>query len=395
MDDIEEKLYHDLNLETDIPSKCETVIKEGLNKKRHHYSLIKIVTTACASLLITAGIVYASTTVIEKIWKQPEKVVGFYGDENANKITEEEKASAMSEQEAREKAKELIKKFGHEGEKIISAELENNANNYRLLWCIETNKDTTILIDARNDNAFSLTFDDVIIQNINNITNYRTTEKEAEKTAKNLCKKYGYDLEEYTYIIISSNMGNENESYIWKVDFFKQYDGIVSPYEAIHIEFIPELDEICYFSVANTEYENNPVEITEEQAKEKALKEEQKTNIKYKVKNVEAKLSISVMNGNAYARTIDYKQYCEERNTPNYPLEKQIGYRTDRRIRKSWKVRIEYDIPVSEIFTETFNHQNLGYIYYVDATTGEIIGGEDYDKSIIANYENGELVVVN
>ena len=186
MDDIEEKLYHDLNLETDIPSKCETVIKEGLNKKRHHYSLIKIVTTACASLLITAGIVYASTTVIEKIWKQPEKVVGFYGDENANKITEEEKASAMSEQEAREKAKELIKKFGHEGEKIISAELENNANNYRLLWCIETNKDTTILIDARNDNAFSLTFDDVIIQNINNITNYRTTEKEAEKTAKRM-----------------------------------------------------------------------------------------------------------------------------------------------------------------------------------------------------------------
>ena len=32
---------------------------------------------------------------------------------------------------------------------------------------------------------------------------------------------------------------------------------------------------------------------------------------------------------------------------------------------------------------KSFNIQDLGYTYYVDATTGEIIGGEDYSKPII------------
>ncbi len=383
MDELDKKiyeLYRNVNSKIEVPNECENIIKESLNydkikKKTKHYSLAKIAITACASLISTAGMVYAGTAIVNKIWKQPEKVVGFYSDENTNQITDEEKASAMSEQEAREKAKELLKKFGHEGEKIKSIELENNADSYRLLWCIETSKNTTILFDARNENAFSLTFDDVIIQNIKN---YRTTEKEAEKTAKNLCKKYGYDLEEYTYIRVSSNMGNEKESYIWKVDFFKQYDGIVSPYEAIHIEFIPELNEVYYFSVANTIYENNLVEITEEQAKEITLTEEEKINVKYDIKDIKMELSIVEMNGLAYSRITDYEQYCKQ-NDSSYPSENLVQYRTDRRIRKAWAVTINYDIPESvNRFDESFNPcLDECFTYFIDATTGEIIGGDN------------------
>ncbi len=398
MDEIEEKLYHDMNLETNIPSKCEVIIKEGLNKKKKHYSLIKILTTACASLLITAGMVYASTTIIEKIWKQPEKVVG-YVEENI--ITEEERKNAMSEEEAKKKAKEILKKFGYEGEKIISAELEKYAGDNQLKWNIETDNKILISFDANGGEELSIFFDSIFDKDIQK---YRTTKEEAGKTARELCKKYGYDLSEYTYVDIDSNVTSisangeeqiEEEAFIWRVDFYKQYDNLVDEYSMISIEFIPEINESYCFFIRDEKYENNSIEVTEEQAKETALKEEQKTGIKYEVKKVEAELSIASMNGNAYARTIDYEQYCEERNTPNYPIEKQIEYRTDKHIRKVWKIRIEYDIPVSEIFTENFNHQNLGYIYYVDATTGEVIGGEDYDKSIIARYENGELVVVN
>ena len=45
---------------------------------------------------------------------------------------------------------------------------------------------------------------------------------------------------------------------------------------------------------------------------------------------------------------------------------------------------IEYDVPINDTFNENFNNQDLGYIYYIDATTGEIIGGEEYNKPIIS-----------
>ena len=41
MDDIEKKLYHDLNLKTEIPDECEKIIKEALNKRKKHYSWAK------------------------------------------------------------------------------------------------------------------------------------------------------------------------------------------------------------------------------------------------------------------------------------------------------------------------------------------------------------------
>lgn len=402
MDKLDKMLYCELKRE-EAPSEFRSVIQnclkdKNLNNKTKHYSLIKIVTASCASLLLTAGIVYAGTATIEKIWKQPKKIVG-YVEENI--ITEEERKNAMSEKEAKKKAKEILKKFGYEGEKIISAELEKYAVDDQLKWNIETDNKISISFDANGGEELSIFFDSIFDKDIQK---YRTTKEEAEKTARELCKKYGYDLSEYTYVDIDSNVTSisangeeqiEGEAFIWRVNFYKQYDNLVDKYSMISIDFIPEINEPYFFFVRDEKYENNSVEVTEEQAKETALKEEQKTGIKYEVKNVEAELSIASMNGNAYARTIDYKQYCEERNTPNYPIEKQIEYRTDKHIRKVWKIRIEYDIPVLEMFKENFNHHDKGYIYYVDATTGEIIGGKEYDKSIMTRYENGELVIVN
>ena len=389
MDEIEEKLYHDLNLETNIPSKCEVIIKEGLNKKKKHYSLIKILTTACASLLITAGMVYASTTIIEKIWKQPEKVVGFYSEENTNEITEEEKASAMSEQEAIEKAKELLKKFGHEGEKIILAEFEKNDNN--LVWYIKTDNETSIRFDAKSGNKLNVFFYSTLNGNIDG---YRTTEEKAEKTARDFCKKNGYDLSEYSCIEISSNMESEEESYIWYVDFYKEYDGFVNRYEQISIAFVPKINELYYFIVYEGEYENNKVEISEEQAKQIVLNEEEKIDTVYEIKNVTTNLDIVKMNGDAYFRVTDYKQYRKQQNVGSSNSE-YVEYYTDGIIRKAWVVTIEYDMPrFGEVNDNSYNPFDRRYAYYVDATTGEIIGGKCIYKPIITRYEDGKLVVV-
>lgn len=59
MDELDKKLFNDLNLETEVPKKCEIIINEALNKKGKHFSLPKLIPTACAIILITTGIVYA------------------------------------------------------------------------------------------------------------------------------------------------------------------------------------------------------------------------------------------------------------------------------------------------------------------------------------------------
>ena len=179
MDELDKKLYNDLNLEIEVPDKLKKIIKDELQKERKkeaHYSFSKIAITACVSLLVTTGIVYAGTVLTNNIWKEPEKVIGFYSEENKNQntITESERARAMSKTEAESKAKELLKKFGHSNETIKLIELDSNPNNYELIWHIETNNKSIIEFEAEKGKSFSVFFESVLAKNIDN---YRTTEE--------------------------------------------------------------------------------------------------------------------------------------------------------------------------------------------------------------------------
>lgn len=347
-------------------------LKEDVYVKKN--KILKSVASFILIFGITVGIVYAGTNISDRIWKIPEKVVGFSNNEIP---TEEKQKSVLNESEARQKAEKILEKFGHKDEKINTIELENNQANYELTWSVCTDKNTRIYFNATGEKYFGISFDNVLNKNIKN---YRTTEKEAEKTARDLCEKYGYDLEQYNYVKISSNMNSEDESYIWNVSFGKTYDGIVSPYECTAVGFIPEINEIYGFTVWNEKFENNPIEITEKRAKEIALEEEQKISTEYKMKEIEAELDIVQMNGDAYLRTNDYNQ-LREQTSANYPSEKQVHYRTDNRVRKAWIVTIEYDIPSSvNKFDNSYNMNDENFSYYIDATTGEVIGGSSVYK---------------
>ena len=351
MDKLDKKLYHDLNLEVKVPTKLEKVIKEELKReseKTTHCSFFKIAITACASLLVTTGIVYAGTVLTNNIWKEPEKVIGFYAEENNKKngITEIERARAMSKDDAELRAEELLKKFGHDNEVIKVIELDNNPNNYELIWHIETTNGSFIEFEAQKGKSFSVFFESALAKDIDN---YRTTEEKATIVAKELCEKYGYSSKKYSEIGVRSNLISKKEAYIWYVDFSKKYDEIVNPYETIKIGFIPEINEIYYFIFKDEEYDNNSIEC------------------------IHSNLDIAKMNGDAYSRKVDYVQYYQERHSKNYSLNDTIIYRTDSHIRKVWMVTIEYDAP-SQSNSNT-NIYDEYYTYYIDTTTGEIIGG--------------------
>ena len=243
MDELDKKLFMDLSSDVEVPSKCKIVIKNSLNninsKKEKHYSFSKIAAVSCATLLLTTGIVYAGTKVYENIWKEPEKVVGFYSNEVKKEDIISEQDNVMSEAEAKEKLDELLKKFGRESEPIERIELTSNPNNYELVWHIEldngTNNSNIVEINAQRENSFGVLFQDELNESVHQ---YRISENEVEQTARELCENLGYSTEKYNKIKILGNMENDIDSYLWHVDFYKEYDGIVNPYETISISFI-------------------------------------------------------------------------------------------------------------------------------------------------------------
>lgn len=372
MDKLDKKIYNDLNAHMEIPEELDSIINNALNKKKKHYSIIKKVAVFLVITFATSGIVFAAGIVYENyeknIWKEPQKVTGKSAENNEGLNATSK--NTMSEDEARKKGQEILEQFGYKNDRIKTIKLESSPDNYELTWNIETEQNILIDFDANGGATFSLLNEKI---SYTDIKKYRTTTKEAENTAKELAKKYGYNTEQYNYVKVSSNMESDIESYIWNVAFFKEYDGVENPYERIEISFVPQINEIIGFTFIDKKFENNPIKITEEEAKEIALKEEQKITVKYEIKNIEAKLKIEAMNGYAYLRTNDYNQLHEQTSSEDYPYENWTFYRTDSRIRKVWLVTIIYNIPNK--FDGNYNPNDERVSYFVDVTTGEIIGG--------------------
>ena len=339
----------------------DTAIKKNSN-------IPKMVATIIITIGITTGMTYAGTAIYNRIWKQPERTVGFY-DENNNPIsTKEEKETTITKEEAEEKAREILKKFGHDNEKIQVVQLKNDIKNFELMWEIETQKKSYVWIDAKGRNKMMVSFNNILD---GDIKKYRSNKNEAEKTAKELCEKYGYNMDKYNLIEVEYNLNSEEKSYIYSVKFYNEYEGIKNNYEEINISFIPQINKIYYFNVNNINFENNSIVVTEEEAKSISLKAEQKVKTNKNIKSIYTNLDIVQINGDAYLRINDYNQY-KEQSYSNYEKQNYIVYKTENITRKACVVTVEYDVDEN---TDTFEKY---YTYYIDSETGEIIGGNPY-----------------
>ena len=387
MDNLDKKLYSAFDKDEEIPKEFPKVIKEALkicktNKKRSYNSIAKIITTACASLVITTGIVYAGATVSNYIWKQPEKTVGFYDKNNKGKITKEEQESSISEKDAIEKAKKLLDKFDYINEKIKSADLINNSQDYNLIWKIETYSGISIDIDAKTDNYFAISYDESKLLSKDS-QDYKVTEEIAEQIARDICEKYGYDLQKYNRLIIEPNSYGDvwtdwdGKSNHWHVTFGKTYGDGINSYENIRMSFITKSNsaELYYFMVEDTLPDDNPILITEKQAKEIVINTEGKIGTGYEINNIYTSLDVALMNGNAYKRVNDYTQYYEQyygTYLKDFSESDIVEYRTDSIVRNCWMVTIEIDEP-----NKKSEYVDKYYTYFVDASSGDIIGGSE------------------
>ena len=333
-------------------------------------NLLKMVATFVLTIGMTFGLVYAGNVVYEKIWKEPEAY------KISQEITEEEKAQCISETEAEEIAKAYLKKIGYTDESIGSIGLYKESLSQENVWSMGSELGT-IRIDANTGKLKSVSMP---VREGSIPYNYGINREEARKVAYELLEKYKPigETGEYELVSLKRNAGKDEEAYIWYAEFYKKYGDLYNASERIRVGWIPTSNILYCLDIEQNSYENNEEKISKEEAIQIAKEKDEQIETTREIQGIKAEIRIKQMNEEVYLREKLKEDYGNimlnmkktEDGIYRYK-EDAVFYKTEERVRKVWCVVI------------TYNPEESGYLpaftYYVDSTTGEIIGGSTGD----------------
>ena len=347
--------------------------EKAMNKKGNF--IFKNIGIAACVLMSLTGVVFAGSKVIENIWKTPEKVQISSGDlEEITKITEESKQENMTEEKAKEIAINKLNEIGFNSN-IVGTNHYKEFDSNKIWYRFDTEDNYEISIDGQTGEFFEIWDNNKNTQD----TSKYMTEEQAKELANKYYKLFGYKDGEYEITNVQSvnNEGNnKGPGFRMTVTYNKKYGNVYNPYEYICIILESKNMKMDMFRVKNIPFDNNEVIITEDEAVNIALKEDEKIKTN-KVESTKAKLMVVKMNADAYNRINDKDKYYEAIQTPNYPIEERNYYNVDDRVRKAWVVVINYEDNYNGDIAKRYTEGE--YSYFVDATTGEIIGGHTLD----------------
>ena len=355
-------------------SNLQKILSKITNEKRNNMNknkLLKMVATFIIAIGLTAGVVYAGSIIYEKVFKEPEIIENYI---EKIEINEDDLKNIISEEEAKKKAVDGIKRFGIEisEEDITDVFLDKAVPNvYSLLYTI-TVLDGEMYIDV---DALTGKFEGFNIGNIDTkftgsqlMEEYATTKENVIDVVKEKKKEYGFG-DEYELVELTNGTGDdEKKSEFWFATFAKKYDGIVNRYQSVAISIIPTINYVYLVNIQDIAFENNPIVISEEEAIKIAKKIDKKVNNeKYKINKVTAILSIEYMNGEVYLKENGMDDGERTITLEDGSILQYNVYKASQEIRKVYVVEVSYKNRPDERPRK----------YYVDATTGEIVGGEN------------------
>ena len=333
-------------------------------------NLLKMVATFVLTIGMTFGLVYAGNVVYEKIWKEPEAY------KISQEIIEEEKAQCISETEAEEIAKAYLRKIGYTDESIGSIGLYKESLSQENVWSMGSELGT-IRIDANTGKLKSVSMP---VREGSIPYNYGINREEARRVAYELLEKYKPigDTGEYELVSLKRNAGKDEEAYIWYAEFYKKYGDLYNASERIRVGWIPTSNILYCLDIEQNSYENNEEKISKEEAIQIAKEKDEQIETTREIQGIKAEIRIKQMNEEVYLREKLKEDYgnimlnMEKTEDGIYRYkEDAVFYKTEERVRKVWCVVI------------TYNPEESGYLpaftYYVDSTTGEIIGGSTGD----------------
>ena len=337
----------------------------------------KSVATILVVLGLGTGIVYATTNIYEKIWKEPKS---YTHEEMINElppeeVTEEEKKELISEEEAKEKGLKILEKLGYKNQTINRIELkrgyDEDTDSYYMLktkWGYEEG----LMVQLNAKGGEFIAFNDMDLK-YKHLDSQELNAEEIAKVATDIYNKLG--IEEGKYILSKTSAENnafQNQTNILLVaNFYKYYDGIPNKNESFNVSFLNYNGEVYLNSVSvnnDNTFQNNPVVITEEEAINIATNKEQELSPN-KITNITSSLSIEKMN--AFIYQLENDKYDITGSTEN-----ETYYKTENITRKVWKIKVEHDAEWKDYMDHNqYVKEGMNKYYYIDATTGEIIGG--------------------
>lgn len=317
----------------------EKFFEGNLYKKNTNiYDIVKMVATFLIVTTLSAGIVYAGAIIYNNIWKNPT-VIDYQEEQQ---VTEQDKNNSITEEQAKERTNEILEKLGKEKDKINSVEFIKYPDEEKSYWRITTQKKYEIQIDTKEGTLVSY-YDRIIDDTkITATANEDIAREIAMSLYSTVSDSKDYELKSVQKLAIT------DDSCLWQADFCKKYEGIYNDYQCIRITFIPEIQEIKMINIFNEEFENNLIVITEDEAIE-IVKNKLHGE---KIININCELKIEKMNPYVYIQ--------------DNPLEENQAYKMERIVRKVWSIEC----------TVKRNNIEQKEKYYVDVTTGEIIGGD-------------------
>ena len=322
---------------------------------------------ACMLMLLTGG-VFAANKVIENIWKTPEKI-----ENVTDQITEESKKENITEQQAKEVAINKLQEIGF-NTNILNTNHYKEVDSDTIIYRFNTAENYEISINGQTGEFET-------IWNFNKDQqdcNIEITEDEAIQIANKYYKLFGFKEGEYeiTKIFCNNNSGSGKDSgYKIDITYNKKYGKIYNPYEEIRIGVESKNKNFDYVSVESIPFDNNEIVITENEAIQIALDEDKKIETN-KVIETKAERRIVKMNANAYERINNKEKYYDSMQTVDYQNEERNYYNIEDKVRNAWVVVITYEDNFDNVVDRYTEGQ---YSYFVDCTTGEIIGGDTMD----------------
>lgn len=382
MDQLDKYIQDIVSQKITEPDDLEEIMLNAIHtakgKKRiRRYKITRAIITSVTTIIIITGVGVAGFIAYDKIWKNPEKYTYEEIQETiaeGNNVGEVE--NLITEETAKQNATTIMNNLGYNNETIKSITLQKDINNNdKPFYVIRTgnneNEGIVITLDSNTGELNSFTNNE--FNNINIIENEISKDK-AKEYSDQIIEDIGFSEKEYQFTECSEQQITSNNQIknIWVAKYYKLYDGIYNPYEVLTNSFVIKDNKIEISSIVETSdgiYENNPTVITEEEATQIAINKEKELTNK-EIESTTAEIGIRKMNRYIYLLenniTIDNN---EMKKNENLVIE-------DNKIRKVWIISIIHGNNEITINNNIDILKSLDKKYYIDITTGEILGGE-------------------
>ena len=145
-------------------------MSEKEKQMNNEKSFINKVAIVASVILVFSGVSYAATKIIEKIWKEPEVITGYYNEDgsiNKNPIEKTYEVNLLSNEEVENFAIQKLKEFGKGDKNVLNVRLEDRPQNTNLKYTVEAEDGISMSVDATNKNTWGYS------NNKGNISEYR------------------------------------------------------------------------------------------------------------------------------------------------------------------------------------------------------------------------------